>query len=152
MAVEIERKFLVKDDSWKAHVVSNYHIIQGYLVGEPKLAVRLRIIDDKEALLTIKGKGEGIARPEYEYPIPLEDAKGMLLMCGTRVLEKKRHLINANDGLKWEVDVFAGRHAGLVLAEIELPSLDTNVELPEWAGEDVSEDPRYLNAVLAFTS
>jgi adenylate cyclase len=71
-------------------------------------------------------------------------------MCGTRILEKTRHLINANDGLKWEVDVFAGRHAGLVLAEIELPSLDTNVELPEWTGEDVSEDPRYLNAVLAI--
>lgn len=149
MGVEIERKFLVQNDDWKVQTASSYHIIQGYMVGEPSLAVRLRIIDDKEALLTIKGKGEGIARPEYEYPIPVEDAKGMLALCGNRVLEKTRHLITAKNDLKWEVDVFAGRHAGLVLAEIELPTLDTPFERPDWIGEDVSENPSYLNAVLA---
>lgn len=149
MGVEIERKFLVQNDDWKAQTASSYHIIQGYMVGEPSLAVRLRIIDDTVALLTIKGKGEGIARPEYEYPIPVEDAKGMLALCGNRVLEKTRHLITAKNDLKWEVDVFAGRHAGLVLAEIELPSLDTPFDRPDWIGEDVSENPSYLNAVLA---
>ena len=149
MAVEIERKFLVANDHWKRLTRASKRIIQGYFTGDGDIAIRVRIVDDRRAFLTVKGLADGISRPEFEYAIPMDDAKAMLSMCGSRVLEKTRHLIGADSGLTWEVDEFSPRHAGLVIAEIELPTSDSVLELPEWIGEDVTGDPRYLNNNLA---
>ncbi len=154
MATEIERKFLVKNDAWRAQVESASRISQGYLVADPQVTVRVRLRGD-QAFLTIKGKAKGISRSEFEYPIPVADAQVMLqgLTTGPPV-EKVRHLIPVG-GHVWELDVFAGANAGLVMAEIELDAEDEAFELPDWAGDEVTGDPRYYNAYLVrhpFTS
>jgi adenylate cyclase len=99
-------------------------------------------------VITLKGKTVGISRAEYEYEIPIEEGRELLELARPEVLEKRRYLVK-HDGLQWEVDVFEGRHAGLVLAEVELESVDQPVDLPDWVGEEVSEDGRYFNASLA---
>ncbi len=147
MGIEIERKFLVKDDSWRAAADDGLECRQGYLAAEKGKTVRVRIMGT-EAFLTIKGAMAGISRAEFEYEIPPSDAEALLALCGGAVVEKRRHLVN-HGGMVWEVDVFGGAHAGLVLAEIELEREDQEFELPGWAGEEVSRDPRYFNAVLA---
>ena len=150
MGIEIERKFLVKDDSWRAEADEGLECRQGYLVAEKGKSVRVRIMGEK-AFLTIKGATSGIARAEYEYEIPCPDAEALLLLCCGNVLEKRRHLIRLG-GMLWEIDVFGGRHTGLVLAEIELEREDQEFELPDWVGKEVSRDPLYFNAVLASHS
>ena len=148
MALEIERKFLVKSDSWRSFAVSQSRIVQGYLSASGT-TVRVRLKDD-EAFLTIKGKAEGIIRSEYEYPISVEDAKEMLgnLLCDPPV-EKIRYIIPAGNGLFWEVDEYEGANAPLFTAEIELPDENTPFAMPEWLGEDISCDRRYTNRALS---
>lgn len=148
MAQEIERKFLVSSDGWRASVRSSSLVRQGYLSSNAKATVRVRSYDDERAVLTLKGRATGLVRAEYEYAIPIEDARDLLAMAEPHVLEKRRYLVG-HDGMTWEVDVFEGRHQGLVLAEIELERADQAVNLPDWVGEEVSEDERYFNATLS---
>jgi adenylate cyclase len=148
MGLEIERKFLVKNASWRDSVEDREPILQGYLAEAGRATVRVRAKGDR-GFLTIKGKTTGVTRSEYEYEIPIEDARAMLetLSC-LPVIDKVRHRVRCGARL-WEVDVFAGENAGLVLAEIELASEEEPFELPDWAGAEVSDDPRYYNSNLA---
>jgi CYTH domain-containing protein len=148
MAKEIERKFLVRSDAWRAGADAGTLYRQGYLHSDESVSVRVRLAGDK-AFLTIKGGGAGISRSEFEYPVPPEDASEILdALCHAGSVEKTRHLFPAGRHT-WEIDVFAGRHAGLVLAEIELSSEDEPFDRPDWLGEEVTGDPRYLNSNLA---
>ena len=148
MAQEIERKFLVTGDGWKALAQSSSLLRQGYLSSNAKATVRVRSWDDAKAALTLKGRSNGMTRAEYEYDIPMDDAREMLEMAQPHVLEKRRHLVPFG-GLTWEVDVFEGHHAGLVIAEVELTSEDQAVDLPDWVGIEVTDDDRYYNASLS---
>lgn len=148
MAVEIERKFLVRDDSWQAQVHRSTTLRQGFLTAEVARTVRVRDSDDG-ARLTIKGRTEDATRAEFEYPIPREDAAWMLdNLCLQPLIEKTRHCVQ-HDGHTWEIDVFFGDNAGLVLAEIELGDAEEAFTLPAWAGREVTDDPRYYNARLS---
>ncbi|KKC36623.1 adenylate cyclase [Devosia epidermidihirudinis] len=148
MAQEIERKFLVSGDGWRALETSSALLRQGYLSSNAKATVRVRSKNDDRAVITLKGAAQGITRSEFEYDIPIEDAREMLAMAEPHVLEKRRHIVPFG-GLTWEIDVFEGRHTGLVLAEVELESEDQVVELPDWIGEEVTHDDRYYNASLS---
>ena len=148
MGVEIERKFLVRSESWRSAVMSSSLLRQGYLSSNAKATVRVRSTDDASAVITLKGQAQGIVRSEFEYPIPIEDARELLALAAPHVIEKRRHIVPF-EGLVWEVDVFEGRHAGLVLAEVELDSQWQSVPLPDWVGQEVSQDDRYNNASLA---
>ncbi len=146
MGKEIERKFLVKGEAWKglAHGTS-YR--QGYLNSIKERTVRIRTIDDK-AFLTIKGLTVGATRSEYEYEIPLADCNAMLDELAEKpIIEKKRYKVPFA-GLTWEIDEFFGENAGLVVAEVELQSEGQTLCKPEWAGEEVTADPRYFNSNL----
>lgn len=147
MSLEIERKFLVASDNWRAAVSDSFELRQGYLNLEPERTVRVRIKREK-GKLTIKGKSVGIVRPEFEYNIPKDDALAMLTLCEGKIIHKTRHLV-LHGGLIWEVDVFHGDHAGLVLAEVELESAAQAVNLPDWVGEEVSTNSKYFNSFLA---
>ena len=148
MAIEIERKFLVTGEGWRRLATKSTQIRQGYLSSNAKATVRVRSKDDREALITLKGAVRGMTRAEYEYDIPISDARELLVMAEPHVIEKVRHLVPFG-GLVWEVDEFAGRHEGLVIAEVELESEGQTVELPEWIGREVTEDDRYYNASLS---
>ncbi|MBE2179642.1 MAG: CYTH domain-containing protein [Chthoniobacterales bacterium] len=147
MGVEIERKFLVRDDGWRSGVTEHRMVRQGYLATDDTTTVRVRIAGD-EAWITIKGKAEGLRRAEFEYAIPVSEADELMELCRGRVVEKVRHIVPQTPHV-WEIDVFGGSNAGLVVAEIELDSEDEAVELPAWIGKEVSDDSRYLNARLA---
>lgn len=149
MATERERKFLVTGEAWRAQVVSERVIRQAYLASTPHAAIRIRISDDSKAVLTIKSADSGIERSEFEYAVPLADAEAMIALRTGEVIEKRRHVVPAGD-LAWEIDVFAGAHDGLVMAEIELPAQDTPFERPGWLGEEVTGDRRYYNASMAL--
>ncbi len=145
MGVEIERKFLVRD----ASVLDGDQGIpyrQGYLSTDVDRTVRIRRAG-QHAYVTIKGRSHGATRAEFEYEIPLDDADALLALCLPPVIEKVRHRVD-HAGLVWEVDVFGGANDGLVVAEVELPSEDTVVDLPSWVGDEVTGDPRYYNANL----
>lgn len=147
MATEIERKFLVVDDSWKEQVIEQTAMVQGYLVAGADLSVRVRIKGDR-SFLTVKGRTEGIERSEFEYAIPVDDARAMLEQFAQGpIIDKVRSVVDVA-GMLWEVDVFAGDNQGLVMAEVELASADQEVQLPDWAGLEVSDDPRYYNVNL----
>lgn len=148
MAKEIERKFLVKDDGWRALVRQTHQIRQAYLAHTDDATMRVRLLDNTEARLTVKGRTKGISRDEFEYAIPVEDARSMMALCIGTVIQKQRHIVPAGT-LNWEIDVFEADHAGLVIAEIELPSEDADFERPDWLGEEVSGSPRYFNVSLA---
>ena len=146
--MEIERKYLVTSDSYKQLAVARYHICQGYISREKTGTVRIRITDDK-AFLTIKGKPAAghFARYEWEKEIDVQEAKELMRLCQGTIIDKTRWIVPAaEEGLKWEVDEFHGKHEGLTLAEIELTSEDQEVEKPNFVGEDVTSDPRYYNA------
>ena len=148
MGIEIERKFLVRNDDWRALALGQRYR-QGYIAASLDCTVRVRIAGD-QGYLTIKGATTGISRAEYEYGIPLEDAAQLLdTLCQPPLIEKTRYRIPAASGLVWEVDEFAGENQGLIVAEIELSDPEQAVELPDWIGEEVSDDPRYLNSNLA---
>jgi adenylate cyclase len=150
MGIEIERRFLVRGDAWRGGVTATHRLRQGYLAREDGVAVRVRVTDSA-ARLTIKGPG-GLERPEFEYAIPAPDAEAMLArFCAGRSIAKTRHDVPC-DGLVWEVDVFDGVLAGLVIAEVELPAVDHPLHLPAWAGREITGDARYANAALASAS
>lgn len=149
MATERERKFLVMGEGWRDGVVREQSIRQGYLASTSRAVIRIRISDGRKATLTLKSAEPGMERSEFEYEIPREDAEAMLDLCIGTVIEKRRHVVPAGD-LAWEIDVFEGAHAGLVLAEIELPGRDTAFERPDWLGEEVTADRRYYNASMAL--
>jgi adenylate cyclase len=148
VAIEIERKFLVKRDAWHADPRRGTAVRQGYLSDDPARAVRVRIAGDRGSL-TVKGLTVGIERHEFEYEIPIRDA-GILLdtMCVRPLVEKTRYRVE-HAGRVWEVDEFGGENAGLVIAEVELPAADAPLSLPDWVGAEVSHDPRYFNVNLA---
>lgn len=146
MAKEIERKFLVANDTFFSMASRSVDIEQGYLCTDPDSTVRVRIKGD-EAFITVKSRNQGATRNEWEYPIPVGDACEMMECC-RGVIKKKRFLV-PYDGLVWEVDVFGGRHSGLVVAEVEIESEDVRLSLPPFVGEEVTGDPRYYNSVLA---
>jgi adenylate cyclase len=148
MATEIERKFLVNGDSWRDAVLSQERIMQGYLANNQNATVRVRV-KGAQAFLTIKGAAQGISRSEYEYPIPVEDAEAMLAeLAVSPAIDKVRYRVRHGDQV-WELDVFAGDNAGLVMAELELEHEDQPYDRPDWAGTEVSGDPRYYNVNLA---
>jgi adenylate cyclase len=145
MGVEIERKFLVLNDSWQN--VPGVLYRQGYLNRDKTRTVRVRIAGDA-AFLTVKGVCVGATRAEYEYPIPLADAHGLLALCHGPLVEKTRYRF-MHEGTLWEIDVFAGDNAGLVVAEVELAHEDQPFARPAWLGEEVTHDARYFNSNLA---
>ncbi len=147
MATEIERKYLVKDDSYRAMAVEIKEIAQCYLSREVDATVRVRRCGDS-AYLTVKSRNHGAARGEWEYEIPLADAGELAALAGGWAIEKNRYIVPW-DGHEWEVDEFHGRHRGLVVAEVELAATDENFSLPPFAGEEVTGDPRYYNSTLA---
>jgi adenylate cyclase len=145
MGKEIERKFLVTGEAWRKGEVSDYR--QGYLSIDKQRTVRVRVAGDV-ARLTVKGITEGATRAEYEYPIPVADAKSMLeTLCLRPLIEKRRYRIR-HGGMTWEIDEFLGENAGLVVAEIELETVQQPFDKPSWVGEEVTSDPRYYNANL----
>jgi adenylate cyclase len=146
MAAEIERKYRVNGDTWRASGEA-VRITQGYLSQDPERTVRVRIAGER-AWLTIKGRNQGITRSEYEYEVPLADARKLLELCLPGVIDKTRHRVS-HAGHVWEVDVFHGENAGLVVAEVELADEADTPELPPWVGAEVSGDPRYFNSCLA---
>jgi adenylate cyclase len=147
MGIEIERKFLVRGDGWRAQASSATRFSQGYLSRDPARTVRVRIAGER-AFLTIKGQTTGATRAEYEYAIPVADARQLLALSDGPVVDKIRHLCEV-DGMTWEVDEFLGANAGLVVAEIELQSEDQRFTRPAWLGAEVTGDGRYVNANLA---
>jgi len=147
MAQEIERKFLVRDDSWRAAAGTGTACRQGYLSLERGRVVRVRVKGER-GFLTIKGERVGISTPEFEYQIPLPDAEELLAkLCLRPLIEKVRYEVT-HQGLTWEVDEFFGENKGLILAEVELETAEQSVVLPPWAGTEVSHDHRYSNASL----
>ncbi len=146
MGKEIERKFLLRDDSWRRMADRGTHMRQAYLSLDPERSVRVRITADR-AWLNIKSGISALSRYEFEYVIPKTDAETLLELSLQPIIDKTRYrLLHA--GLTWEIDEFAGANAGLVVAEVELESEDQAIDLPAWAGTDVSHDPRYLNINL----
>lgn len=146
MGIEIERKFLVRDDRWKGQGPGTL-LRQGYLSSAPERVVRVRV-EGEAAMLTIKGRTTGATRGEWEYPIPLADAQVLLeSLCERPIIEKYRYRISC-DGMTWEVDEFLGENAGLIVAEIELDAEDQAFAKPDWIGEEVTHDARYYNANL----
>ncbi|HQU16686.1 MAG: adenylate cyclase [Chromatiales bacterium 21-64-14] len=147
MATEIERKFLVRSDAWRTQVRDSTEYRQGYFAGMERCSVRVRV-GPQGAFLNIKGATLGVERHEYEYPIPKTDAEELLAQfCVRPMISKVRHRV-PYAGHLWEIDVFQGDNAGLVVAEIELGAADEAFERPEWLGEEVSNDPRYYNVCL----
>ncbi len=148
MKLEIERKFLVKNNAFKDQTLRSHYIVQGYLSKDPERTVRVRIID-KEGWLTIKGKSnaQGTSRSEWEKAIPLEDAKQLLVLAIDVPIEKIRHIVPF-ENFTFEVDEFLTHNKNLLLAEIELPSEDTSFPRPDWLGEEVTGNPSYYNATM----
>lgn len=147
MGTEIERKFLLQSDAWRAEVRDSVHLIQGYLARGDQSAIRVRI-KGETAELNIKQTLDGIHRLEYEYSIPLADAREMIEQVALRpLIEKTRHHVVKAEHL-WEIDEFDGDNSGLIVAEIELSSVDEVFQRPSWLGEEVSLDSRYYNSNL----
>ncbi|SHG52311.1 CYTH domain-containing protein [Massilia sp. CF038] len=146
MGVEIERKFLLVGEDWRA-LGEPVLLRQGYLSSDPERTVRVRI-EGQGATLTIKGRSVGATRAEWEYPIPLADAADLLdRLCQQPLIEKYRRRIPF-DGNVWEVDEFLGANQGLAFAEIELASESQAFTKPHWIGEEVTHDRRYFNSNL----
>jgi adenylate cyclase len=147
MGIEIERKFLLKNDNWRQQVVESRRISQGYLTqNSGSSSVRVRL-DGDQANINIKSRELAITRQEYEYSIPVDDAQTMLETLCDKSLEKTRHVLEYQ-GHVWEIDEFSGENAGLVVAEIELHREDAEFAKADWLGEEVSEDVRYYNVNL----
>ena len=147
MAQEIERKFRVANDDWRAMASSSSSLKQGYLSSSAEATVRVRL-EDNLGTLTIKSKTKGITRNEFEYAIPAQEAKELLMLCSGPLIEKTRYRI-PQENHTWEIDVFEGDNDGLIIAEIELTSDEDYFAKPQWLGEEVSGDSRYYNSNLA---
>ena len=147
MAIEIERKFLLRGNAWRPLVNGRVRLRQAYLAQDGGFSTRIRIVDTSSATLTIKSRKAGVRRLEYEYPIPLADAEALLSLRQGAGIEKVRHHVPWH-GLTWEIDVFEGENAGLVIAEIELGHEQQQFEMPAWIGAEVTGDERYYNSRL----
>lgn len=147
MAKEIERKFLVVDSTYRELATGSCGMAQGYLSTDVDATVRVRISGDK-SWITVKSRNKGAVRDEWEYEIPVDDAWQMLAICKGKVIEKTRYYVPDGE-LTWEVDEFHGVHAGLVVAEIELPDAGYPISLPTFVGDEVTGDPRYYNSILS---
>jgi len=154
MGLEIERKFLVTGEGWRKAAHAVVPMAQGYLndlatvdSGAMRTSVRVRIAGD-QAFLNLKSRELGRTRQEFDYPIPVEDARALLALCVGGVIEKRRHLV-LHAGHEWEVDEFDGDNAALVVAEIELDSAEEAFARPDWLGVEATDAPRYYNLALA---
>lgn len=154
MGIEIERKFLLAGDGWRAAAVKSVRMAQGYIndmaamrEGRQNASVRVRIAGDA-AFLNLKSRELGSTRQEFDYPIPVADAEALLALCVGGRIDKVRNYVQ-HAGHTWEVDEFAGDNAGLVVAELELASADEAFERPAWLGREVTEELRYYNLALA---
>lgn len=153
MGLEIERKFLVKGESYQEMAESSVRIVQGYLNRDPDSTVRIRIMKDNgtgesSAFLTVKSRNNGAVRHEWEFSIPSYDAEEIMMQCaGGKIIDKVRWIVPFG-GYIWEVDEFLSPRKGLVVAEVELPDALVDVPLPPFAGEEVTGDPAYYNSAL----
>ena len=148
MSIEIERKFLLRDESWHLKADVGTSMRQGYLSNNSKSSIRVRI-SGEQANLNIKSSTPGTVRREYEYPIPVAEAEELLAdLCHESIIEKIRYHVEFS-GFIWEIDVFSGANLGLVVAEIELSEIDQDFPKPAWLGREVSDDIRYYNSHLA---
>ena len=147
MAKEIERKFLVADQGWQIEAVRSERLRDGLIAAEDGRKARVRFYDDR-ATLCIKGRRDGLSRDEFEYPIPAQDAEEMLASHCENLVEKTRHYVPAGP-LVWTVDVYEGLLAGIIIAEVELPAIDTPLPLPPWVGREVTglQEYRKVNMV-----
>jgi adenylate cyclase len=146
MPREIERKFLLKNADWRAHAQRSRRMSQGYLAAGGNVSVRVRIAGD-DARLNMKTGGLVPSRQEYEYPIPLDEARELLALAIGPLIDKTRHYVE-HDGKTWEVDEFHGDNAGLIVAELELTREDEPFSLPSWVGAEVTQLARYYNSRL----
>ncbi len=150
MAIEIERKFLVVDETWRAQATRRVPMRQGYMTGEGGLcSIRVRL-QGSEARLNIKAAVVGASRAEYDYEVPVTDAHEILDKLCVGLIDKTRHYIDAADGLCWEIDEFSGANAGLVVAELELRHIEQSFARPSWLGREVTDARRYYNHALAL--
>lgn len=154
MPLEIERKYRVTSDAWRDQAHEVLPMAQGYLndtasldSGAQKASVRVRI-QGEQAFLNLKSREIGHTRQEFDYPIPVDEARALLALCVGGLIDKRRHLVR-HGGLLWEVDEFLGDNAGLVVAEVELEQADQAIDLPEWVGAEVTDEVRYYNLALA---
>lgn len=154
MGIEIERKFLVAGDGWRRAAHKSTRMAQGYLndaqavaAGREQCSVRVRIAGE-QAFLNLKSRAIGPSRQEFEYPLPLDDARALLALCTGGLIDKIRHYVH-DGGHLWEVDEFLGDNSGLIVAELELRSVDEPFARPDWVGIEVTEHPRYYNLALA---
>jgi len=147
MEIEIERRFRVTSDAWRASIARSTRITQGYLAITEESVIRVRV-RDTEGYVTIKSRDGGLARQEFEYAIPLADAQSLLKLCGRRILEKIRHDVH-HAGYLWEIDEYSGPLEGLILAEVELLSETEDPPRPLWIGDEITHDGSFSNAALA---
>ena len=147
MALEIERRFRVANDTWRAAIARSTRITQGYLAITAAAVIRVRV-RDTQGYVTIKSRDGGIVRQEFEYAVPLADARSLLSLCGLRVLEKIRHEVH-NSGFCWEIDEYLAPLEDLIVAEVELQSETDDPPRPPWVGEEITHDGRFSNAALA---
>lgn len=147
MSFEIERKFLVRGDDWRKLTQRDIKIRQAYLASNSKNSIRVRIKDDNTATLTVKSKPSSLRRLELEYPVPLLEAEAMMQLRQGSVIEKIRHVVPWDD-LEWEIDVFLGSNAGLIVAEIELNSEHQQFRIPDWIGREITGQLKYYNSAL----
>ncbi len=149
MAVEIERKFLVKSETFKSNAFNSYHIKQGFLNSNPERIVRVRLKKDK-GILTIKGKSSpnGLSRFEWEKHLSKKEAEALLVLCEEGIIDKMRYEIKVGNHT-YEVDVFFGDNKGLIVAEVELNSEIETFRKPDWLGEEVTGDIKYYNSNLS---
>jgi adenylate cyclase len=145
---EIERKFLVANDGWRAEADAGRRLRQAYLAETERAAIRIRIEEGARAVLTIKSAESGLSRVEFEYSVPVDDAEALTKLRQGSVLDKTRYR-TAYGGRVWEVDVYAGENEGLTVAEVELGSESESIDLPAWLGREVTDSPRYYAAKLA---
>ncbi|KFN47627.1 CYTH domain-containing protein [Arenimonas metalli] len=154
MGIEIERKFRVLGEGWRAQAVRSVRIAQGYIndmaalrEGRQNASVRVRIAGE-QAFLNLKSRELGTTRQEFDYPVPVADAEALLALCVGGRIDKVRHYVEV-EGHTFEVDEFRGDNAGLVVAELELESAGQAYPRPEWLGQEVTEELRYYNLALA---
>jgi len=149
VAIEIERKFLVRSDAWRQGVISSHQLVQGYLANTSLSSVRVRLTNGR-GMLSVKAMTPGLSREEFEYEVPSDDARRMLAaLCEGPRIEKRRHLVEF-EGYRFEVDEFGGDNSGLVLAELELADETDAGPRPGWLGEEVTRHPRYYSFRLAL--
>lgn len=147
MALEIEHKFLVKNNDWQKYVIKSIEYKQGYLISDNKKSVRIRTTQNK-AWINIKSATIGTQRHEYEYEVPISDSLEMLdKLCEKPLIEKTRHFVSSEQHT-WEIDVFKGDNQGLIVAEIELSEIGEYFHIPDWIGLEVTQDLRYYNNML----